>query len=273
MNRNAVTSPPGPFFLAVAAFQSESSRSAIDPEHLRSTLTGLLAECERLTRAAGVDAQIFEDVKYALVALADELAIHSDWDHREMWRQRLLELEYFNTSFAGAEFFDRLTRIWKRVGVTQDPNLREVLVGVLEVYYTCLRLGFQGRFRNARGSELQTTTQSLLTFLWPGGDDGLHNRVWPDAYAQDGGHGHVQRRGRFWWWPVPLSLLLAVGLWFGFSMLQAGRVGDLVERVGELKEPDDLEDDEEYEDDLDEEDLDEAGDEGDSDDATDGEDK
>lgn len=230
MNRTAVTRPIGPFLLAVSAFHSESTRASVHPDQLRQALYGLLAECERESRAAGVAPDLFQEVKYALVALADELAIHSDWDHVETWRRSLLELQFFNTSFAGAEFFDRISRLWQRLSTTSDPSLRDQITGVLEVYYSCLRMGFQGRYRGVRGTELATTTEGLLTMLWPSGDDGLARNVWPAGYAGSG-RGRVVRRWRLWWWPIPVALLLAIGLWFAFNVRHAGLGDEITKRI------------------------------------------
>lgn len=233
MNRSTVTHPPGQFFLAIASFHSEATRAVIDPNQLRQTLESLLGESERQLRSGAVDNDFVNEVKYALVALADELALHSDWDHAEMWRQSLLELRHFNTSFAGAEFFDRIGRLRQRLSTTQDPGLREQLYGVLEIYYTCLRMGFQGRYRGTRDPALQSTADALLALLWPEGEKGLQRGVWAAGYV-DGGAGQVVRRGRFWWWPIPLSIAAAVALWFGFSHIQQGRVHALVDQVGQF---------------------------------------
>ncbi len=233
MNRNAVTSAVGPFMLAVSAFHSEATRESLNPDQMRTTLEGLLAEAERSCRAAGVDPELFQDVKFACVALADELAIHSDWDHVEHWQRNLMESRHFGTTFAGAEFIDRAQRIWQRLGTAQDTSAREQLMGVLEVYHTCLRLGFQGRYRGMPGQELASTTDGLLAVLWPGGDDALRHQLWPAGYAGTGS-GRVVRSWRMWWWPVPLVLALAVGLWFFFSFRNSADVDDLVNSVGQL---------------------------------------
>ena len=70
-----------------------------------------------------------QDAKYALVAIIDETM---------RWASRL-EQEFFRRNIAGDEFFRRLEQIKTSKGRT----------GVLEIYYFCLILGFEGRyFRN-----------------------------------------------------------------------------------------------------------------------------
>src|SRR5688572_29670317 len=150
------------FFLAIAAFRSESTRARLHPGQFHRTLEDLIAGAETTARATGLDWNLFLTAKYAAVALADDLALHSDWDHAEQWNRYLLELRHFNTSFAGQEFFERLQRLRQQLAGVQDPGLREQVVGTLEIYYTCLRLGFRGRYRSAPPGELDGLANSLL---------------------------------------------------------------------------------------------------------------
>jgi len=241
MSRTAVTAPAGPYFLAISAFHGEATRSRIDPGSFHATLESLLGEIDRALATAGVDPELAAEVKYALVALADELALHTDWDHSEPWRQNLLEIRHFNTSFAGAEFFERVQRLAQQLPTARDAERREQLLGVLEIYFTCLRMGFEGSFRNQSSVQLESTIAGLLAMLWPPGSAGLHQRVFADAYM-DAGKGRVIRRKRWWWWPIPVALVAAIALWFGFSFRQEREVKRLVQDQGaELRTGDDRE--------------------------------
>src|SRR5262245_53456129 len=90
-------------FLTIAAFHSESTRAVLHPGQFHRTLEEFLAGAETTARAAGLDWTLFQQAKYAAVALADDLALHGDWDHSEQWNRHLLEQRHFNTSFAGQE--------------------------------------------------------------------------------------------------------------------------------------------------------------------------
>ncbi len=233
-SRATVTGAVRGFFLAIAAFHSEATRARLDPAQFHRTLEELLAGYEAEARSQGVDWDLFTQTKYALVALADDLALHSDWDHAQLWGRWLLELRHFNTSFAGAEFFDRLERLRQRLGGVQDPNLRQQILSVIEVYYTCLRLGFRGRYRSSQRGEVDGLMNALQALLWPPGDKGLRQRVWREAYTE-AGQGRIVRRRRWWWWPIPASLAAALGLWFLFSWAQTRRVEDIVEKVADVR--------------------------------------
>ncbi len=239
MSRNAVPRSSRGFLYAVAALNSEASREALDPEQLRATLEEQLAGQEGEVQAAGVDVGLYQEARYAMVALADDLALHADWDYGDDWGRDLLEYRYFNTAFAGTEFFERLARLRQKVAGTQDPRLKDQMLGVVEVYLACLRLGFQGRYRSRDGGApdhaLEGVAQSTQVLLWPHGEAGLRGRLWERAYG-DGGTGRLARRHRLWWWPIPLVAALAVGLWFlGFydqKRKADGLVRDLHEQAG-----------------------------------------
>lgn len=221
------------FFLAIAAFHSESTRAQLQPGQFHRTLEDLLVGAETSARAAGLDWNLYLTAKYAAVALADDLALHSDWDHAEQWNRFLLELRHFNTSFAGQEFFERLNRLRQQLAGVQDPGLREQVLGTIEVFYTCLRLGFRGRYRSAPPGELDALANSLLQLLWPQGGKPGRGRTWADAY-REAVKGRILYGARFWWWPIPASMALAVGLWFVFSAKQTSRVGKIVEQMGDV---------------------------------------
>jgi type VI secretion system protein ImpK len=98
-----------------------------------------------MTRAAqaGFAREDVDDIAYALVALADEVAASKE-PLRALWASQPLQLLYFHENVAGENFFTRLE------AVRRDPRRREAL----RAYALALLLGFQGRFR-VRGGELE----------------------------------------------------------------------------------------------------------------------
>ena len=81
------------------------------------------------------------DMAYAVVALADEIALHKGGSIRDFWMQRPLQLHYFNENLAGEGFFHRLN------AVLSDPSRNDIL----RVYYVCLLMGFQVGTSRVRG--------------------------------------------------------------------------------------------------------------------------
>jgi type VI secretion system protein ImpK len=84
-----------------------------------------------------------QQVKYALAAFLDELVLSSAWPGRTSWMGDPLQLKYFGEHLAGEGFFKRLNDLRQNAVKNID---------VLEVYYLCLQLGFEGIYR-MRGLE------------------------------------------------------------------------------------------------------------------------
>lgn len=78
-----------------------------------------------------------EDAKYAFCAMMDEIILASDFPIRTEWERNPLQLRLFGEHLAGENFFDKLEKL--RI----DPVAN---VEVLEVFYTVLLLGFQGKY-------------------------------------------------------------------------------------------------------------------------------
>jgi type IV/VI secretion system ImpK/VasF family protein len=126
------------------------------PAELRQQLTAALDKMvSRGRRAALPDADLAE-ARYALVGLLDEQVLRATWSGRAEWMSHPLQLELYRDNNAGEDFFVRLSALLR----SGDRPL------VVQVYYLCLALGFQGmyeqtgdrrslaRFRNAARHQL-----------------------------------------------------------------------------------------------------------------------
>lgn len=123
-----------------------------DVQQLRANVAAMFAAIERDARAAAIATEDILSARFALTAFIDEAIARSDWFGKRDWAQRPLALEYFSTNNAGDEFFSRLDELRLR------PEAR---VGVLEVYYTCLALGFEGKYALVDPRQLRALIESL----------------------------------------------------------------------------------------------------------------
>ena len=96
------------------------------------------SEMERLAYERHINADMIKDTKYAMVAFIDEVILNSKWPHRSEWMVEPLQLRYFGEHLAGEGFFERL----KQLRQAGERN-----VDVLELYYVCLQLGFEGMYK------------------------------------------------------------------------------------------------------------------------------
>jgi type VI secretion system protein ImpK len=106
-------------------------------EDFRARLEALLSQFERRALALGKPAEPVAEAKYAFCALADEIMLSSDSPLRDEWGGAPLQLSLFGEHLAGEGFFRRLDLL------RQDPAAQ---VETLEVYHSCLLLGFQGKY-------------------------------------------------------------------------------------------------------------------------------
>lgn len=114
------------------------------PELLHQRMRTFVERAMRRATELGYAAQDSQDIAYALVALIDETALARPGELRDFWQRRTLQLAFFNENVAGDNFFERLQLLMG------DPSRADVL----RVYYTCLLLGFQGKYR-IRGGEIE----------------------------------------------------------------------------------------------------------------------
>ena len=110
-----------------------------DPAGLRARLREQIAAFERSARAAQISEERLSVARFALCALLDDSASATPWG-RDWARTGLLaELE---GGKPGGEFFALLERM--RASPAQNREL-------LEFFYLCLALGFEGRYRSGEG--------------------------------------------------------------------------------------------------------------------------
>lgn len=139
-------------FLFVTTLRRNAPAADFDKDTVRKSLIRIIDNAEADVQRFPDLRKDWESAKYAIVALADEVALHADWDGADTWELDLLEQHYFGRAMAGQEFYDRIEKL---------PPGNDQLA---EVYFRCLSLGFKGRYRN-RPEERQEMQQRLYRSL------------------------------------------------------------------------------------------------------------
>ena len=120
-----------------ALFLLKSGCGPQDKTAFAEHMTAFLGEVDRNAKAHGIPAEDVTAAKYAFCAAVDEIILRSDYDIRDAWETRPLQLRLFGDQLAGEHFFQRL----------EDLRAKgSVHLQALEVYHMCLLLGFEGRF-------------------------------------------------------------------------------------------------------------------------------
>lgn len=108
-----------------------------DPRSLKKLIQHYIGLFESNCRSIGTSEQHTRDAMYALVALLDETVLSAPGPCRDVWLSSPLQLEYFGDNIAGEGFFRRLDALREQSDVDD----------VLGIYYLCLSLGFEGKYR------------------------------------------------------------------------------------------------------------------------------
>lgn len=118
-----------------------------------------LAELEASATRAGIANEDIHAAKYAYCALVDETVLGARCGLHAEWERRPLQLLLFGDHLAGEHFFIRLDEL-RAEGASR--------LQALKVYYFCLLLGFQGKYRVEGTEKLHYLTARLgdeVTFL------------------------------------------------------------------------------------------------------------
>ncbi len=110
-------------------------------EELQRRVSAMFDQMGRRCREVGIPEEDFNEARYAIAAFIDEQVLRADWPGRAQWLNRPLQFLYFNENTAGEGFFQRIATLQ-----TQQHRLH-----VLEIYYLCLALGFQGKYAARQG--------------------------------------------------------------------------------------------------------------------------
>jgi type VI secretion system protein ImpK len=161
--------------------QLRNSQDLPAPDILQRRVLGLFDTMMQNGREARIPEQDMMDVKYALAAFADEVIYHSSWPGRTQWLNNPLQLQFFQENTAGDGFFERLDGLHAARG--RDH--------VTQIYFLCLALGFQGKFRLGQQDGLAAVVEGVGNHvaLAVGGGEVLA----PNAERRDGGAGAVRR--------------------------------------------------------------------------------
>lgn len=161
--------------------QLRNSRDLPAPDILQRRVLGLFDTMMQNGREARIPEQDMLDAKFALAAFADEVIYHSTWSGKTQWLSNPLQLQFFNINTAGDQFYVNLDNLHGQRG----------RVHVAEIYFLCLALGFQGRYRLRNQEQLGAITEGLGNHVavTEGGGDVLA----PNAERKDAGGGAVRR--------------------------------------------------------------------------------
>lgn len=191
-----------------------ASEEGSPPSAVWQALLTLLERQALTARRSGGDLAlaIYRQAQYAMVALADEIFLHTDWAGREAWQSNLLESKLFQSHRAGEQVFQRIDELLR------DRDAVYMELGT--VYLMILALGFQGRLRDRDDGplELASYRRRLFRFLCNREPELLDGSVQliPDAYASTLDQGTARRLPHLRRWLYGFAAVLVTWLAAGY---------------------------------------------------------
>lgn len=166
-----------------------------------------LAQFDKNARNLGKPAKAVEHAKYAFCALLDEIILSSGFDIRSEWERAPLQLRMFGEHLAGERFFDKL----EVLRTNPEENIE-----TLEVFHTCLLLGFQGKYLLEGSEKLDYLVASIereITRIRGGKADFAPNWKLPQRFQQ-----YVRHELPLWLF-FALLAVVSVGFFLAYSWL------------------------------------------------------
>ena len=141
--------------ILTAIVRVQTSRQQVqDPESFRSRMKQALREIATTAARRGYSAEDVQEANFAVVAFLDETILTATDGSASQWAGKSLGEELFDQRSAGELFFKRL----ETLRANRDS---QELAEVLEVYYLCLLLGYEGKFAGGSKAEIQLLMTNL----------------------------------------------------------------------------------------------------------------
>lgn len=138
-----------------------------DEADFAAKMQRFLTDFERGAKKLNASTEDIHASKYAFCAAVDEIILRSQFNIRNAWERRPLQLLMFGDQLAGENFFLRLEEL-RQKGPAH--------VQALEVFHMCLLLGFQGKYTMEGPEKLNYLTARL-------GDEIVHMKGKPSGFA------------------------------------------------------------------------------------------
>jgi type VI secretion system protein ImpK len=144
--------------LLTLAVQLRNTPSHADPENLFAHISQEITNFEVAARGGGARPEGILASRYVLCTFLDEIVLATPWGNQSGWVSRTLLNAFHNEGWGGEKFYLILDQL------LTEPHQN---VDLLELFYVCLALGFEGRLRVQAGgrSELDRIQTNLYNVI------------------------------------------------------------------------------------------------------------
>lgn len=206
--------------------QLRTTRHVDDPGTLRNSLAQGIRDFAARAAAQGIAPERVMAARYVLCTMIDEAAASTPWGGSGVWGRHSLLTMFHNEAEGGEKVFQLMARLAEKPDVNRD---------LLELIYSALSLGFEGRYRvieNGR-AQLEAVRDKLAQILRQQRGD------YPHALAQHWQGQAVGRKAAYSWLPLAaaagVSALLLMGAYLGFLSSLHGRSDPVFGQIQSLR--------------------------------------
>ena len=180
-----------------------------DMAALRASTADAVNQFDAAARRAGVSNESVLAARYVLCTALDEAVANTPWGVQTGWNKQSLLVQFHNETWGGEKVFQLLARLAQDV-----PTHRPLL----ELIYSVLALGFEGRYRvvdNGR-AQLDSVRQRLADLIAKERPP-LEAELSPHWRGQGAGTVRLRESLPLWVFAAGFALLLALS-WFGLRL-------------------------------------------------------
>ncbi|MGR9106233.1 MAG: type IVB secretion system protein IcmH/DotU [Gammaproteobacteria bacterium] len=154
--RNAMVAAA--FSLLSFANQLRNTLAHRDIAGLHERMVKEIQYFEKKTLGQGCTPEQVRIARYILCTFIDETVQNTPWGSNSLWGQKSLLITFHKEAWGGEKFFQYLSRLVRQPSENND---------LLELFYYCLSLGFQGKFRieNNGAAKLEDLRENLYLLL------------------------------------------------------------------------------------------------------------
>ena len=206
-------------------------RNLVQPPNvpaLRASTADAVNRFDAAARRAGVPNESVLAARYVLCTALDEAVANTPWGVQAGWNKQSLLVQFHNETWGGEKVFQLLAKLAQDV-----PTHRQLL----ELIYSVLALGFEGRYRvvdNGR-AQLDTVRQRLADLIARDRPP-VEAELSPHWRGQGAGAARLRESLPLWVFAVGFLLLLAL-VWFGLRLSLNHRSDTTYAAVSGLRAP------------------------------------
>ena len=195
---------------------------------LRASTADAVNQFDAAARRAGISNETVLAARYILCTSLDEAVANTPWGVQGGWNKQSLLVQFHNETWGGEKVFQLLAKLAQDV-----PTHRQLL----ELIYSVLALGFEGRYRvvdNGR-AQLDTVRQRLADLIAKDRPP-VEAELSPHWRGQGGGAARLRESLPMWVFAAGFALLLALA-WFGLRLTLNHRSDTTYAAVSGLRVP------------------------------------